>query len=265
MSLPRVPNTLGTISKLDDRPNDTGGLTAAELKAKFDKDAETLKSFLNNLLIPYLESASAAAQLGIKTIPGFSAADIQTALEQIVAAMQDVTQGAVANKSITLEKLAEDVTTVLDGKQEQTSTLEDLTNLGQLISASSLEFFPMNYEGTDYRVSFARMMNAFKSMMLGNKSIATAQLKDAAVTSDKIAALAVLATHIAQGAVTGQKIAGKTITAANIADGTVTADNLANDISYTKFGLTAEQVRRITFGTGDPTGGNDGDVYIQYT
>ena len=133
----------------------------------------------------------------------------------------------------------------------------------------------MNYEGTDYRVSFARMMNAFKSMMLGNKSIATAQLKDAAVTSEKLAALAVLATHIAAGAVTGQKIADKTITAANIADGAITAallaegavgaGNLADDIPYTKFGLTADQVRTITAGTADPTGGNDGDIYIQYS
>ena len=275
MSLPRVTNTLGTVSQLDDRPNDTGGLTAAELKAKFDKDSETLKTFLNNRLIPYLESSAAAGQLGIQTIPGFSAEDVQTALEQIVKAMQDVTQGSVTDGSITLAKLAWDVIAVLDGKQELTSTLTAMDNWQMLPQVSTGAYFPMNFSGTDYRVSFATMMQALKNMMLGNKSIATAQLKDAVVTSEKLAALAVLATHIAAGAVTGQKIADKTITAANIADGTitaallaagvVTAEKLSDDIPYTKFGLTADQVRTITAGTADPTGGNDGDIYIQYS
>ena len=49
-----------------------------------------------------LTGTTAAAQLGITTIPGYSAGDVQTALEQIVQAMQDVTQGSVTDGSITL-------------------------------------------------------------------------------------------------------------------------------------------------------------------
>lgn len=211
MSIPRVTNALSTVSQLDDRPNDTGGLTAAELKAKFDKDSETLKAYINNTLIPYLESSLAAAQLGVATIPGFSAADIQTALEQIAKAMQDVTQGTVADGSITLAKLAEEVINAIDDKQPPTSTLGALTNVGQLIAASAVAFFPLNLSGVDYRVSLAVMMQALKAMMLGNKSIATAQLQDAVVTSEKLAALAVLSTHIAPGAVTAQKLAADAV------------------------------------------------------
>ena len=211
MSIPRVTNELSTVSQLDDRPNDTGGLTAAELKAKFDKDSETLKAYINNTLVPYLESSLAAAQLGIQTIPGFSAEDVQTALEQIVQAMQDVTQGSVTDGSITLAKLAADVLAVFDEKQPLTSTLEAFANLPQLIAGSAAAFFPLNLSGADYRVSLTSMMQALKAMMLGNKSIATAQLKDAVVTSEKLAALAVLAAHIAPGAVTAQKLAADAV------------------------------------------------------
>ena len=273
--IPRVTDELGTVSTLDDRPNDTSGLTAAELKAKFDADSGTLKAYLNDVLIPFLEGMKAAASLGITTIPGFSAGNVQTALEQIVQAMQDVTQGSVTDGSITLAKLAGDVTDVIDGKQPQTSALTVMSNWQMLPQTAQALYFPMNFTGTDYRVSFAIMRQALEAMLLGNKSIATSQLEDAAVTSEKLAAFAVLATHIAQGAVTGQKIAGKTITADNIADaaitaallaeGAVTAEKLADDIPYTKFGLSADQVRAITAGTADPTGGNDGDIYIQYS
>ena len=47
--------------------------------------------------------------------------------------------------------------------------------------------------------------------------------------------------------------------------GAVGATNLADNIPYTKFGLTANQVRTITAGTAAPSGGSDGDIYLRYT
>ena len=64
---------------------------------------------------------------------------------------------------------------------------------------------------------------------------------------------------------TSGQIADGTITTAKIANKAVTADKLADDIPYTKFGLSAEQVRKITFGTAAPSVGSDGDVYIKYS
>lgn len=46
---------LNNISKLDDEPNDIGGMTSAELKAAFDKAPNQLKNFINTVLIPALE------------------------------------------------------------------------------------------------------------------------------------------------------------------------------------------------------------------
>ena len=43
---------LNIIQKLDDEPNDVGGLTSAELKAKFDEAGNTIKTYINETLIP---------------------------------------------------------------------------------------------------------------------------------------------------------------------------------------------------------------------
>lgn len=55
---------LNIIQKLDDEPNDVGGLTAAELKAKFDEAGNILKDFINDSLIPQVvgEGATEAAR-----------------------------------------------------------------------------------------------------------------------------------------------------------------------------------------------------------
>ena len=255
--IPRVTDELGTVSTLDDRPNDTSGLTAAELKAKFDADSGTLKTYLNDVLIPFLEGMTAAASLGITTIPGFSAGNVQTALEQIVQAMQDVTQGSVTDGSITLAKLAAEVTAVALGGAAASHT----HGAGDINSG----------------VLDAARLPVLDGTKLGAGSVGTAQLGAAVVTTDKLAALSVLATHIAQGAVTAQKIAPGAVTAEKIAAGAiitallapnaVTAEKLANDIPYTKFGLAADQVRHVYAGTTEPGAelGSDGDIYLMYS
>lgn len=45
---------LNIIQKLDDEPNDVGGLTAAELKAKFDEAGNLIQEYINETLIPQL-------------------------------------------------------------------------------------------------------------------------------------------------------------------------------------------------------------------
>ena len=84
------------------RPDKLTG-TAAQNKKVFTLVTAVVQEKFNALL-DELTGTTAAAQIGITTIPGFSAGDVQTALEQIVQAMQDVTQGSVADGSITLAK-----------------------------------------------------------------------------------------------------------------------------------------------------------------
>ena len=56
MAFEKFNKDMKIISALDDEPNDVGGLTAAELKAKFDEGGEDLKEYINNTLLPALES-----------------------------------------------------------------------------------------------------------------------------------------------------------------------------------------------------------------
>lgn len=48
---------LNIIQALDDEPNDVGGLTAAELKAKFDEAGLTIQKYINESLIPQVLGA----------------------------------------------------------------------------------------------------------------------------------------------------------------------------------------------------------------
>ena len=237
------------------RPDKLTG-TAAQNKKVFDALVTAVVREKFNALIDELTGTTAAAQLGITTIPGFSAGNIQTALEQIVQAMQDVTQGSVADGSITLAKLAAEVTAVALGGAAASHTH----------GAGDIDSGVLN----------AARIPVLDGTKLGAGSVGTAQLGAAVVTSDKLAALSVLATHIAQGAVTAQKIAPGAVTAEKMAAGAiitallapnaVTAEKLANDIPYTKFGLSADQVRHIYAGTTEPGAelGSDGDIYLKY-
>lgn len=56
MSLTQLTKDMNIVSALDDQPNDIGGMTAAELKAKFDEGGNAIKLYLNGTLITELEN-----------------------------------------------------------------------------------------------------------------------------------------------------------------------------------------------------------------
>lgn len=234
------------------RPDKLTG-TAAQNKKVFDALVTAVVREKFNALLDELTGTSAAAQLGITTIPGFSAGNIQTALEQIVQAMQDVTQGSVADGSITLAKLAAEVTAVALGGAAASHT----HGAGDINSG----------------VLDAARLPVLDGTKLGAGSVGTAQLGAAVVTSEQLAALSVLATHIAQNAVTAQKIAPGAVTAEKIADGavkltftntTVAAAAFAPDTTYADFpfratvslaGVTETMVPEVVFGATDAASG----------
>ena len=227
--------------------------TAAQNKKVFDNLVTAVVREKFNALLDELTGAAAAAQLGITTIPGFSADNIQTALEQIVKAMQDVTQGSVTDGSITLAKLAADVTAIALGGAAASHT----HGAGDINSG----------------VLNADRIPVLDGTKLGTGSVGTAQLGAAVVTAEKLAALAVLAQHIANGAVTTQKIAAGAVTAEKIADGavkltftdtTVAAAAFAPDTTYADFpfrasvslaGVTGTMVPEVVFGATDAASG----------
>lgn len=209
--------------------------TAAQNKKVFDALVTAVVREKFNALLDELTGTTAAAQLGIATIPGFSADNIQLALEQIVQAMQDVTQGGVPNGSIGLIKLAAEVTAVALGGAAASHT----HGAGDINSG----------------VLNAERLPVLDGTKLGAGSVGTTQLAPAAITGEKLAALSVLATHIAQGAVTAQKLAPEAVTRAKMAiDAFTLADNAgAHNAIYRGANLgsavTAAQWAAIQAGT----------------
>lgn len=62
ITVPSCDVDVTVIQQLDDEPNDVGGLTAAELKAKFDETNAAVKRYINDELIPAVVGADATEQ-----------------------------------------------------------------------------------------------------------------------------------------------------------------------------------------------------------
>ena len=60
--IPFMEDDVDVVQKLDDEPNDVGGLSAAELKSKFDEAGNIIKRYINNTLVPQLSDTVAEAE-----------------------------------------------------------------------------------------------------------------------------------------------------------------------------------------------------------
>lgn len=234
--------------------------TAAQNKKVFDALVTAVVREKFNALLDELTGSGCAAQLGVATIPGFSASDIQTALEQLAQAMQDVTQGSVSDGSITLAKLAAEVTAVALGgaAAEHTHAAADVVS-GTL----ELSRFPV------LDAAHVPVLGADK---LGAGSVETEKLAAAAVTAEKLAALAVLSTHISTGAVTAQKLAADAVKL-TFTNTVVEAASFAADETYGDFpyraavpltGAAEAMTPEVVFGAADAMSGTFAPVAESY-
>lgn len=234
--------------------------TAAQNKKVFDALVTAVVREKFNALLDELTGSGCAAQLGVATIPGFSASDIQTALEQLAQAMQDVTQGSVSDGSITLAKLAAEVTALALGgaAAEHTHAAADVVSgTLELSRLPVLDAAHVPVLGTD---------------KLGAGSVETEKLAAAAVTAEKLAALAVLSTHISPGAVTAQKLAADAVKL-TFTNTTVEAASFAADETYGDFpyravvpltGAAEAMTPEVVFGAADAMSGTFAPVAESY-
>lgn len=105
--IPELDDDLDIIQKLDDEPNDVGGLTAAQLKAKFDEGPNAIKRYINDELLPAISDTVAEADVRAEAEQGRVAAEAarvtaeqgrasaETGREQAEAARGTAEQGRV--------------------------------------------------------------------------------------------------------------------------------------------------------------------------
>lgn len=209
---------LNIVAALDDEPNDVGGLSADELKAKFDEAPNAVKTWLNNVLLPFLEGENAAKNIGVDTLDGLdTAANVQDALQGILNAMQDITQGIVPDSSITTAKLA--ALAVTAAKIAAAAVTSEKLADGAVVDGKV---------GAD-AVGTANMKDG---------SVTTAKLADGAVTAAKLAAGAVTGTAIGADAVNSEKLGQYAVITEKLAGASVTSGKIAPNAVSTKYNGT---------------------------
>lgn len=124
MAISKFNDDLDIIQKLDTYPNDTDGLSADELKERFDRAGNLLKTFLNEVLIPEL----AAENIPFTASTAVDAANIQKAIENVQAQISGVTLNMIPDRTVTRAKLAKSLDDLLS------SLLDDSTSHGSSIA-----------------------------------------------------------------------------------------------------------------------------------
>ncbi len=105
MSIPKLNSDLRIIQKLSDLPNTGDGLTAQELKEKFDQGALTIQNWVNAELIPTL----VAKEIPFAPSGEIAGENVQSAIEHVQAQIRDAFSGKIVNGSVTKEKLSADL------------------------------------------------------------------------------------------------------------------------------------------------------------
>lgn len=255
--LTKLLSDLYIISLLDDEPNDVGGMSSAELKAKFDEAANTIKTYINETLIPELAGANGAGSVGIDTVPGLTGVStVQAALAKIEEQMAEMTQGAVADESITTAKLA--ALAVTSAKLAAAAVETDKIKDGAVTSVKLADLAVTAARLADLAVETAKIKDkAVTTKKIANKAVTTAQLGDASVGTAQLDALSV----------TAAKLAALAVETAKIKDGAVTRAKLAQDALYSPIRMVQSDSSVVSSDVGATirTGGSASAITVTLT
>lgn len=192
MALPKIQEPLNYISQLPDEPNDVGGLSAAQLKTEFDRAGQEIKEYINEELIPQIESDINAAAVG-------------------VGSSGSIDGSKIGDKSISGSKLADGAIT---SKKYSASSIP--TTAYQDDSVTRDKLAPYCIGETE----------------VGSGEIKRWHLADEIIDDTKLLHSSVTTPKVADKAITEPKVADGAITTPKVADGSITRVKLAQDSLY---------------------------------
>lgn len=232
MAFTLFTKNMSIIALLPDEPNDVGGLSAEQLKEKFDEGGNALKEYLNKTLIPEVEAAIEAAALGVPSgggIDGRIIVDGSIGTEKYAAA--SVTEPVIADRAVTEPKVADRAIT------------------GSKVAKGSI--------GREHLTEDAIML---QTTDFPNKVVPGRALADETIEGTKIAPKAIYNSHIADETIAADKLADNAkskgvavvLTAAGWTDNTQT-------VSVS--GVTADNNILVAAAPASRTVWNDAEVY----
>ena len=217
MALPTCNEDMNIIAKLDDEPNDVGGLSAASLKAKFDLAGNLLKKALNDL-VAALGNNAAAKNIGFAPTTAVNKTNVQDAIENVQSQIADVSQSGIADASVTAAKIA-------DGA----------------VGTAALADAAVTYDKIkDKAVGSAKLAdNGVSAKKIASNAVQERHIFDGSVTEGKIGYGAVTANKISDGAVTQSKLAAESVSSAKLAPNAVTNEKVGDKALVESLPVTA--------------------------
>lgn len=217
MALPTCNEDMNIISKLDDEPNDVGGLSAASLKAKFDLAGNLLKKALNDL-VAALGNNAAAKNIGFAPTTAVNKTNVQDAIENVQSQIAGVSQAGIADGSVTAAKIA-------DGA----------------VGTAAIADAAVTYDKIkDKAVGSAKLAdNGVSAKKIASNAVQERHIFDGSVTEGKIGYGAVTANKIYDGAVTQSKLAAESVSPEKIAAGAVTNEKVGDKALVESLPVTA--------------------------
>ncbi len=105
----KLDQSLRYVSALPDRPSLAEGYTAEAVKEVFDRAAEEIKTYINDVLIRELTSFvpgdSCSEKLGSRPVTGVEGNTVYQQISHIAEMIRDITLASIPDNSITAEKL----------------------------------------------------------------------------------------------------------------------------------------------------------------
>ena len=163
MALSTYTGATNYIAQLSDQPNDNEGLSAAELKALFDKFGTEFKQYFNETHVPEVETQINAAAQGISTDGVDGSLIIDGTVETAKLDDGAVETAKIADEAVTLGKLESSVqsavsavagkasfttiTVVLD-KDDWSSSIQTVTATG--VTATNVVIATSGNDDTSY-------------------------------------------------------------------------------------------------------------------